>query len=277
MTISVVFDPPLRADSPAVFNSKAFTLVGDLNTFSTQANSTASDINAQVTDPGVVAIGDDLIGANTIGAVAAIKADVSAVAAIKADVSAVAAIKADVSAVAANEANINAAVADLPALAAKVSKTGDTMTGPLSVPAGATGAQVPQAQEIAGLVRAMAVGTVSQSGGVPTGAIIEKGSNANGRYVRFADGTQMCLRDVALGTTSNATGSLFSTNTVSGSWAANFSTTPTVVTSAKDSQGALVWTSNVAANTTGFSLLQGMSVINSASANANLVAVGRWF
>jgi hypothetical protein len=134
MTISVVFDPPLRADSPAVFNSKAFTLVGDLNTFSTQANSTASDINAQVTDPGVVAIGDDLIGANTIGAVAAIKADVSAVAAIKADVSAVAAIKADVSAVAANEANINAAVADLPSLAAKVSKTGDTMTGNLTVP-----------------------------------------------------------------------------------------------------------------------------------------------
>jgi hypothetical protein len=134
MTISVVFDPPLPADSPAVFNSKAFTLVGDLNTFSTQANSTASDINAQVTDPGVVAIGADLTGANTIGAVAAIKADVSAVAAIKADVSAVAAIKADVSAVAANEANINAAVADLPSLAAKVSKTGDTMTGDLSVP-----------------------------------------------------------------------------------------------------------------------------------------------
>ena len=37
-----------------------------------------------------------------------------------------------------------------------------------------------------------AVGTVSQSGGVPTGAIIETGSNANGRYTRFADGTQIC-------------------------------------------------------------------------------------
>ena len=36
------------------------------------------------------------------------------------------------------------------------------------------------------------VGTVSQSGGVPTGAIIERGSNANGEYVRFADGTQIC-------------------------------------------------------------------------------------
>ncbi|OZB12758.1 MAG: hypothetical protein B7X55_13965, partial [Rhodobacterales bacterium 34-62-10] len=37
------------------------------------------------------------------------------------------------------------------------------------------------------------LGTVSQSGGIPTGAIIERGSNANGEYVRFADGTQECI------------------------------------------------------------------------------------
>lgn len=43
------------------------------------------------------------------------------------------------------------------------------------------------------------VGTVSQSGGVPTGAIIERGSNANGNYVKFADGTMICFRqDTAL-------------------------------------------------------------------------------
>lgn len=40
--------------------------------------------------------------------------------------------------------------------------------------------------------RADILGTVSQSGGVPTGAIIEKGANSNGEYVRFADGTQIC-------------------------------------------------------------------------------------
>jgi hypothetical protein len=37
------------------------------------------------------------------------------------------------------------------------------------------------------------LGTVGQSGGVPTGAIIERGSNSNGEYVRFADGTQICV------------------------------------------------------------------------------------
>jgi uncharacterized protein DUF2793 len=36
------------------------------------------------------------------------------------------------------------------------------------------------------------LGTVSQSAGVPTGAVIERGTNADGDYVRFADGTQIC-------------------------------------------------------------------------------------
>lgn|SRR5574338_329139 len=37
-----------------------------------------------------------------------------------------------------------------------------------------------------------AVGTVSESGGIPTGAIIERGSNANGSFTKFADGTLIC-------------------------------------------------------------------------------------
>ena len=36
------------------------------------------------------------------------------------------------------------------------------------------------------------VGTVSQASGVPTGAVIECGSNAAGEYTRWADGTQIC-------------------------------------------------------------------------------------
>jgi hypothetical protein len=38
------------------------------------------------------------------------------------------------------------------------------------------------------------LGTVSQSAGVPTGAIIERGSNANGEFVKYADGTLECWR-----------------------------------------------------------------------------------
>lgn len=39
------------------------------------------------------------------------------------------------------------------------------------------------------------LGTVSEAAGVPTGSILEKGSNANGEYVRFADGTQLCWHE----------------------------------------------------------------------------------
>lgn len=39
---------------------------------------------------------------------------------------------------------------------------------------------------------AQLLGTVAQSGGVPLGSIMERGSNANGQYARFADGTQIC-------------------------------------------------------------------------------------
>jgi hypothetical protein len=47
------------------------------------------------------------------------------------------------------------------------------------------------------------VGTVSQSGGVPTGAIIERGSNANGEFVKYADGTMICTLFITSATSGN--------------------------------------------------------------------------
>lgn len=38
------------------------------------------------------------------------------------------------------------------------------------------------------------VGGVSQSSGIPTGAVIESGSNANGEYTKFADGSLFCMQ-----------------------------------------------------------------------------------
>jgi hypothetical protein len=45
---------------------------------------------------------------------------------------------------------------------------------------------------------------VAQSGGTPTGGVIERGSTANGDYVRFADGTQICTNANAPITTAPA-------------------------------------------------------------------------
>ncbi|PRD42188.1 hypothetical protein C5748_17130 [Phyllobacterium phragmitis] len=59
--------------------------------------------------------------------------------------------------------------------------------------------------------QASIIGTVSQSGGVPTGALIERGSNANGTYTRYADGTQECIfvRDQSSENWNVASGGLF--------------------------------------------------------------------
>ena len=77
------------------------------------------------------------------------------------------------------------------------------------------------------------LGTVSESGGVPTGAIIERGSNSNGEFVKYADGTMICIKRVssvqitALGAagqfTTNTPASFVSSQSVAGTW------TPTVV------------------------------------------------
>ena len=56
-----------------------------------------------------------------------------------------------------------------------------------------TAGVLPDAEQVHLAIRGLSVGTVSQSGGVPTGAIIERGSNANGEYVKFADGTMICV------------------------------------------------------------------------------------
>lgn len=53
------------------------------------------------------------------------------------------------------------------------------------------------------------VGTVSQSGGVPTGAIIQRGSNANGEFVRYADGTQECWFIYTMSSTPSIPGDLY--------------------------------------------------------------------
>lgn len=63
------------------------------------------------------------------------------------------------------------------------------------------------------------LGPVSHSGGVPQGAVIEQGSTATGRYIRFADGTQICYGTVALGSIVAAG---------AGTWAAPYRSAPDI-------------------------------------------------
>lgn len=67
------------------------------------------------------------------------------------------------------------------------------------------------------------LGAVSQSSGVPTGAVIQRGSNANGEFVRIADGTQVCYAAISLQYSAN--------NLLSAMWnyPAGFSGAPVVI------------------------------------------------
>lgn len=52
--------------------------------------------------------------------------------------------------------------------------------------------------DLADLIRGLFLGTVSEDGGIPTGAIMESGSNSNGYYIKLADGTMMTYRSMGL-------------------------------------------------------------------------------
>lgn len=110
------------------------------------------------------------------------------------------------------------------------------------------------------------LGTVSQSAGTPTGALFETGNNANGSYMRVADGTMICRRATAASVGGGTTWTFpsafaFAPQVVPVAQAsvmvsAVLDSAPTltdVVFSARDKTDARV------------------------ASNCNLIAIGRWF
>lgn len=110
------------------------------------------------------------------------------------------------------------------------------------------------------------LGTVSQASGVPTGSVFERGSNANGEYVRFADGAQICTFKLTASTSAGVT------------W-----TFPAVFSSAPVVQGNAVATvlAAVCIDSTPSATAAVLSVRDKVDARRNdvmhLVATGRWF
>jgi hypothetical protein len=119
------------------------------------------------------------------------------------------------------------------------------------------------------------LGTVSQSAGVPTGAIIERGSNGNGEYVKFADGTLICTFVTTVDAASFTAGSIYCSPS-DGSWTfpVAFATQPIVSGSLENTGSWLaIGSSNTA--TAGFSAWS--YTVRSGTIGVRLMAVGRWF
>lgn len=156
------------------------------------------------------------------------------------------------------------------------------LTTALSVAQGGTGGKTQsEARDGLGLKAAATadiVGTVSQSGGVPTGAIFEKGSNANGDYTKFADGRLICTARRSITVNATAYGTVFRDLTPSGGdWAypANFIGDPSVTPSLIYS---FAWASlrGAGASSCGISVLSA-GAMASVSMDLCITAVGRWY
>lgn len=125
------------------------------------------------------------------------------------------------------------------------------------------------------------VGTVSQSGGVPTGALMESGSNGNGRYSKYADGTMICTRTVTINQAINfAAGSVFYSQVAARDYAASFvGAVPTVAFLLEDTIGLSWPAAGTAGTLTACPLINLMAPISRTSSTYTLyiTAVGRWF
>lgn len=111
------------------------------------------------------------------------------------------------------------------------------------------------------------LGTVSQSSGAPTGSIVERGGNANGEYVRFADGTQICT---ALLTTSTDVSTVWT-------FPASFTVAPATSYSARSSAPRISNddTGGVSASSAIFNTYT--TAGSRAAVITAAMAVGRWF
>ncbi|MFK3794707.1 hypothetical protein [Pseudomonas sp. NPDC088444] len=126
------------------------------------------------------------------------------------------------------------------------------------------------------------VGTVGQANGIPTGAVIERGSNANGEYVRFADGTQICTVQLSINSTGTyAVGNVFGSDAYAANWPANFVAGTLRVSAglapsqAGNNKWPLCW---VAWNLSSAGSWRGLATDNTATGGTlTITGIGRWF
>lgn len=122
--------------------------------------------------------------------------------------------------------------------------------------------------------KADVLGTVSQVGGVPTGAILEAGSNANGQFYRFASGLQICTR--LIGNNNISAGGNYGTGTLT--FPAAFSSSPLTLIHVNASFPYLLSQNcepNVFPTSFAYSIRNGHS--QNLSVYHGYVALGRWF
>lgn len=125
------------------------------------------------------------------------------------------------------------------------------------------------------------VGTVSQSGGIPTGAFIEHGGDATSGYLRLANGTQFCWRAniTPIPNTNAAAGAIFSgTSYPLGNFAAAFVSLPVVVCGGTGSAGGGWMAQDIYHTTAQWGSFSTRSATGTGTqVQFFAIALGRWF
>lgn len=117
------------------------------------------------------------------------------------------------------------------------------------------------------------LGTVSQSSGVPTGAVIESGSNANGQYMKLAGGWAILKMEVGSIDITTARGALFSSDGDT----APYPVSPLIGATGyvEDPGSALIWGAVTAGSSSAGVYLWYTNSITGRS--ARVVVIGRWY
>ncbi|WP_353474780.1 hypothetical protein PVT71_14520 [Salipiger sp. H15] len=141
-----------------------------------------------------------------------------------------------------------------------------------------TGTHIDELEGITGSdLYATIVGAVSQSGGQPTGAIIERGSNANGSYTKLADGTMFCwgnISSLAFAATTVLGGIYQDAAQPAITFPATFTTAPSLQVNLRGSNN---WATVSAVTSSTFTPVFFAASSTSGTQSFYWLAVGRWF
>ncbi|WP_236188117.1 hypothetical protein [Pseudomonas paraglycinae] len=125
------------------------------------------------------------------------------------------------------------------------------------------------------------IGAVTGAG-APTGAIIERGANANGEYTKYADGTLICWKAITTNSTGTyAAGALFGSDAYGpGAFPSAYVSVPMVAAGATrgvNSDCVLASAFNPP-TLNSWGAWRAMAISNAAvAAQINLIAIGRWY
>lgn len=108
--------------------------------------------------------------------------------------------------------------------------------------------------------------------------IVDSGSNTNGEYIKYADGTMVCTKKVSFNNTfTTAWGSMYTTDAISlGSWASAFTVVPTVNASIMSNYSAFIQSINDCTTTQVGTTYLARPVNTNAQGTISIIAIGKW-